>query len=386
VLCGEKELIYRGACFTNVLLILLTALVMKHLVLVGGGHSHAIALRNFAQSPIPNTKITLISDVSHAPYSGMIPGYIAGFYNWADCHINLHQLAQLAGATVIQAPAIGLDLTQKLVKFNQSESINFDVVSINIGSTPQAQQLGIPVKPISVFLNHWQQVMLEPIQSLGIIGAGVAGVELALNMQTKLQVKIHLFQRGTEILPRLNAQVRRHCLAALQKRQIQIHTQTSVEQVTKIVTGGFEVNTGTGVVECDRIFWATPAIAPPWLASSGLATDPEGFVVVNSHLQAVSYPWVFAAGDIASLVGYKLPKAGVFAVRQGPVLAHNLRQACLGKSLKPYRPQRLYLSLIGLGNRRAIASYGRFCWSGRLVWHWKDWLDRQFMAQFPKGT
>ena len=126
----------------------------------------------------------------------------------------------------------------------------------------------------------------------------------------------------------------------------------------------------------------TQASAANWIEESGLATDSNGFMQVNDCLQSVSHPNVFGAGDIAAMVNYPRPKAGVFAVRQGKPLFENLQQFLLAKPLKPFAPQSQYLGLIGTGNKRAIASRGNFMWESPLLWYWKDWIDRKFMQKF----
>jgi selenide,water dikinase len=386
----------------------------KEIVLIGGGHAHAIALRQFALNPLPGVRLTLITDTLHTPYSGMLPGHIAGFYSFDQTHIDLHHLCQFAQAQLYQDHAIGLDLKRNQVLCAHRPPVRFDLLSIDIGSTPSRLQVGgadkyaIPAKPVSQFLNHWRETIESfaryPTKTLklAIVGGGAGGVELALTMQQGLFVcrqatggmrnidasfvmytasfpEIHLFHQGQEVMPSHNQVVRQRITQLMHRRDIQLHLG---ERVTQVSPQGIQCQSGLSL-ECDRVFWVTQASAPPWLKAAGLATDRDGFILVKDSLQSISHPQVFAAGDIATMVNHTRPKAGVFAVRQGQPLYENLKQVALGKSPKPYRPQPEILGLIGTGDGKAIASWGKWgLGPNPLLWRWKDWIDRRFMAQF----
>jgi len=374
--------------------------MVKHLVLVGGGHSHAIVLKMFGMQPLAGMRLTLITEASDTPYSGMLPGHVAGFYSHEECHIDLQPLCQFAQARLLIDQVIGLDLKNNKVICANQPPVAFDFLSINIGSTPaislpEVSQYATPVKPVRKFLTDWEQLLKQEIQTpqkplcLSIVGGGAGGVELAMSMHTRLQqvgknlqaavpLQLHLFHRDVELMPHYNRWVRRRVQEILSQRGVQLHLGETVSKVAP-----YQVKCESGLrVECDRIFWVTQASAPPWLQAAGLATDSKGFIWINDTLQSVSHPHIFAAGDVATMVNHPRPKAGVFAVRQGKPLFHNLQQALRGKPLKAYIPQKRYLSLIGTGDRAAIAAWGIFGWESPLFWYWKDYIDRQFMAQF----
>ncbi|MEQ9669064.1 selenide, water dikinase SelD [Coleofasciculus sp. G2-EDA-02] len=371
----------------------------KDLVLIGGGHSHAIALRMLGMNPLPGVRLTLITNVSYTPYSGMLPGHVAGFYTFDECHIDLRRLAQFAGAQLYIDKAVGLDLNSNKVICANRPPVAFDVLSIDIGSTPAKESIpgvanyAIPAKPVPQFLTRWNQIIETIAQhpqqslSLGIVGGGAGGVELAMTMQRRINdvetrhgtsVKIHLFHRGNKLLSGHNSWVQRYVKKLLKKREIQVHLGETVSQILpdKICCeSGLFVN-------CDYSFWVTQAAAPSWIAESGLHTNSKGFILVGDTLQSLSHPHIFAAGDIATMVNHPRPKAGVFAVRQGKPLVGNLRRFVQEKTLHLYQPQRRFLSLIGTGDGGAIASWGSFGWHSRLLWLWKDHIDRKFMRQF----
>ncbi|MBW4419255.1 MAG: selenide, water dikinase SelD [Myxacorys californica WJT36-NPBG1] len=370
--------------------------ISKDLVLVGGGHSHAIALRMFAMRPLPGVRITLISDASDTPYSGMLPGHVAGFYSHEECHINLRSLCQIAQVNFIRDRVIGLDLINDRVQCANHPAIAFDLVSIDTGSTPKLPSAfphskhHVAAKPIATFLEWWYQLgeNVPPNLSLGIVGGGTGGVELALNMQHRLRdlccqpesddFTIHLFQRSQTLMPKHNTRVQRHFEQLLRDRGIQLHLG---ETVQGIENDAIVCESGL-MVPCDATVWVTQATAPKWLAESGLTVDADGFVLVNDTLQSVSHSQVFAAGDVATMVNYSRPKAGVFAVRQGKPLFQNLQHALTARPLKPYRPQRNYLSLIGTGDQSAVASYGQLGFQAGWLWTVKDCIDRAFMNRF----
>ncbi|MFW6359975.1 MAG: selenide, water dikinase SelD [Chroococcales cyanobacterium] len=378
--------------------------IVKDLVFIGGGHSHAIALKMLGMNPIPGVRLTLISETPHTPYSGMLPGHVAGFYSFDECHIDLRRLCGFAKAQFYVDQAISLDLANNKVICANHPPVAFDYLSIDIGSTPNtvsvpgADKYAIPVKPVSSFLQVWyrwlEKVKANPPQSLkiAIVGGGAGGVELALNVQSRLQrelkshrdlitpLEIHLFHRDEALLSYHNAWVSQRLDQIVRSRGIQVHLQETVSEVLP-----HQVICESGLtVECDTVFWVTQASAPSWLQASGLKTDAKGFIAINDKLQSVSHPSIFAAGDVATMIEHPRPKAGVFAVRQGKPLVENLRRIIEGKALKPYIPQKRYLSLIGTGNQEAIASWWKFGLQSPLLWHWKDRIDRQFMQRFDQ--
>ncbi|MBW4559164.1 MAG: FAD-dependent oxidoreductase [Trichormus sp. ATA11-4-KO1] len=397
--------------------------IPKNLVLIGGGHSHAIVLKMWGRKPLPGVRLTLITPTSDTPYSGMLPGHIAGFYNHDECHIDLRKLANFAQAQLYIDEAVGLDLKNHKVICANRPAVNFDVLSVDIGSTPAmisvsgATEYAIAAKPVAKLLAHWYQ-LLESVAknpqkplSVAIVGGGAGGVELALSMQTHLHqillhnqqpinhLVIHLFQRHKELLPNYHQSVRRQFEKILIKRGINLHLGETVCQIAPQNTirnsllanreteEVFELKCESGLmIECHKIFWVTQASAPQWLKTTGLGTDEQGFILVKDTLQSQTHPEVFAAGDIATMVNHPRPKAGVFAVRQGKPLFENLQRIVLGKPLKPYRPQQQYLSLIGTGDQRAIATKGAVTLPPhQLLWCGKDWIDRRFMQGFDQG-
>ncbi|MGP1386543.1 MAG: selenide, water dikinase SelD [Thainema sp.] len=374
------------------------------LVLIGGGHSHAIALRMLGMQPIPAVRLTLISNLVDTPYSGMLPGYIAGFYDYDEAHIDLRPLANFARCRLYIDEAVGLDLANRRVLCRNRPPVAFDYLSIDTGSTPAATtvpgaaEYAIPAKPVPRLLEEWHKILRHVQQApdqprvFGIVGGGAGGVELALNLQSCLQrivqaagkspdlIQVHLFQRQPNILPDRGWLMQRLTQGVMRDRNIHLHLG---ETVTEIQPGRVCCESGL-TVDCTHVFWVTTASAPPWIQASGLATDQQGFIAVNDTLQSQSHDFVFAAGDVATMVHHPRPKAGVFAVRQGQPLVNNLRRFALGQSLQSFVPQKQFLILLGTGDRSAIASRGPFALRSRWFWNWKDYIDRKFMRRFSE--
>lgn len=375
--------------------------ILRDIVLIGGGHSHVGVLKNFGMRPIPGVRLTVICTDVHTPYSGMLPGYIAGHYDYDQVHIDLSRLAVFAGARLYRDEVIGIDRVNRKVLCRHRPPVPFDVLSINIGSTPQLREVpgalehAIAVKPITRFNDRWL-ALLERVRrhagntTVAVVGAGAGGVELLLAMQFRLRNELlalgrqpdelvfHLLTNSADILPTHNQAVRRQFNAVLAARGVIVHKNAAV---TEVAPG--RLQTASGVqLEADEIVWVTRAGGATWLKETGLALDAEGFIQVNDALQSLTDPGIFAAGDIAHMVNHPLEKAGVFAVRQGRPLAENLRRTVQGKALKAYHPQSRWLALISTGDQFAVASRAGLHFSGAWVWRWKDWIDQRFMRKF----
>ncbi len=373
-----------------------SAPVVKDLVLVGGGHSHVAVLKRFGMRPMPGVRLTLVCRDVHTPYSGMLPGLIAGHYAFDDAHIDLERLCRFAGARFFVDEATGIELDARRVICRHRPPVPYDVLSLDIGSTPRADVPGAAehatgVKPIDGFLARWERLRDRVLASgtplrIAVVGTGAGGVEILLAIQHRLGAlgagghEFHLFGEAPTVLPAHNDRVRDRFARVLAKRGVAVHLDARVVEVTETA-----LRTEDGATHpADEVLWVTQAGAAPWLAASGLAVDAGGFVRVDAALRSVSHPEVFAAGDVAAVVPHPRPKSGVYAVRQGKPLARNLRRALVSKRPRPFRPQRRALALITTGDRYAVASRGGWSVAGRPVWWWKDWIDRRFMAKYDR--
>ena len=355
-----------------------------HLILAGGGHSHALVLRMWAMRPHrrPNAWITLVSRTSTALYSGMVPGLVAGLYGREACAIDLRQLADRAGVNLVLAEITGLDLAGQRLLLRGRPALRFDWLSLDLGAEtavdPAAASTAVPaatstvaaalpVKPLEPFLAWCDR--LGPGQTLRVRGSGAAGVEVALALkarghQPQLQTKASGLDLGTAAANQLLQRVLRQAGIAMAPPTLPASTANT-----------------PATIAC------TGSRAAAWLAASGLPTGSRGRVCTEASLQVVGLPRLFASGDCAVIAANPRPPSGVWAVRAAPVLAGNLQQALAGRPLHHWRPQRRALQLLSdggvAGTPRAIALWGPLA-LGPWAWLWrcKDQIDRRFMAGF----
>ncbi|MCX7888637.1 MAG: selenide, water dikinase SelD [Rhodobacteraceae bacterium] len=357
----------------------------RDLVLIGGGHTHALVLRMWGMNPLPGARLTLVSPHPAAAYSGMLPGFVAGHYAWDDLALDLVRLARHAGARLILGRAEGIDLAARTVTVAGRPPVGFDVLSIDIGITsdmpavPGFAEHAVPAKPLDGFARRWEAFVSAGGGPVAVVGGGIAGLELALAARHRLGAShpVTVIEAG-EALALAGPAARRAILRAAAATGVDLVENCAAAAVE---AGGVRLADGRRIPAA-FVAGAAATRAPDWIARCGLATH-EGFVTVGPTLQSPTDPAVFAAGDVAHMAHAPRPKAGVFAVRQAPILLHNLTAALTGQGrMRSYRPQADYLKLVSLGQRRAVADKWGLRAAGPAIWAWKDRIDRRFMAMF----
>ena len=377
--------------------------VVKDVVLAGAGHAHVAVLRMFGMRPISGVRLTLVTREVDTPYSGMLPGLVAGRYTFDQAHIDTGPLARFAGARLYRDEAVGLDIPNRALLCGNRPPVPYDVLSIDIGSRPNtgdipgAAEFAIPVKPIDGFVAKFDALIARVLARKGrariaLVGGGAGGVELLLSVEHRLRrdvaaaghdpaaLSFTLVSGRTGILPNFPPEFRRRFEAVFAARGIALH---SGARVTRVERGKLHFDDG-GAVEADEILWTTQASAAAWLKDTGLALDERGFLRVDENLRCEGHREIFAAGDTVAFGPRELPKSGVYAVRAGPVLAGNIRAVLTGAPLKPYRPQRDAMYLVSTGDEHAIGTRNGLTFEGNWVWRWKDWIDRRFMRKFSE--
>ncbi len=364
------------------------------LVLVGGGHAHVQVLRQLAMRPV-DARVRVVLDRSLAVYSGMVPGLVAGDYRAHELEIDVLPLARRARAGVVLAAATGIDPQRRRIELEGRPPLTYDVASLDVGSTvrglelPGVREHALATRPIGAFVRDFEARLFgsppgrEPLR-IAVVGGGAAGVELALTLDARCQREgrsreIQLLFEGPELLPGASPAMARRARAEARSRGLALDGGARVVAVEK---GGLRLARGDWL-DCDLVVWATGAAPHRWLADSPLPADERGFVRVGPGLQVVGHPELFAVGDCAGLeVAPGTPKAGVYAVRQGPVLADNLRARLAGRRVRSYRPQRDFLALLNLGHGRALGAKWGLTAQGASVHRVKDAIDRSFMRRF----
>jgi selenide,water dikinase len=364
----------------------------KHLILLGGGHSHVLVLAAFAAQPASRLRLSVVSPDRYTTYSGMVPGVIAGQYGLRQAQIDVESLTRRAGGTFVAGRAARVAAAQRIVELADASRHPYDLLSFDIGAQappPPADDAAtlVSLKPIERALAAVDAALATPPAGAGrrivVVGAGAGGTEVAFALRARLRHETAAFITVCDETA--------HPVAARGRRTAALVERALREQGIRFV-GGAPVERVTrsavrlkdrGELPADLVIWATGASAPPLFAASALPVDERGYLRVGGDLRCPQRAEIFAAGDCASLTTHPdLPKAGVYAVRQGPVLAHNLRAAAAGAPLQTFRPQKRFLSLLNTGDGRAILSYGAFAARGRWAWRLKDWIDRRFVAQF----
>ena len=367
---------------------------MTRLVLLGGGHAQLAVLASLAERPMAACDVRLVTPYRRQIYSGMLPGWVAGHYPIEACAIALDALAARGGVAFHQAAAVSIDPPDRLLRCDDGAELHFDLLSIDTGPVAAIADLSgsvqnaLPIRPIEGFVAAWPQ-LVERMRGAGrrfdlvILGAGAAGVELAFAIHHRAVTDgwshLRLTLVGSDTLPLEGSpgKLRRQVTALLARRGI---GWVGGRKAERIEPNRIHLEHGEAI-DFDGCLVVTGAAAPAWPRAAGMATDDRGFIRVSPTLQSLSHPQIFAAGDIAAYSDAR-PKSGVFAVRAGPILAHNLRAKCEGRSLEAWHPQQRALYLISTGDRHALASWGRWAWNGSWVWRWKDRIDRQFVRRF----
>lgn len=368
----------------------------KDLVLVGGGHTHALVLHKWAMEPLPGARVTLINLNPASPYTGMLPGHVAGHYQLDEVNIDLVRLSQLAGVKFVLDEVINVDLLKQRVIRKNGPDIYYDILSLDIGITLTMGKLtgfddfATPAKPMPMFAQRWNQ-FLEKVRdkiitpNIVVLGGGVGGVELAMAMKYKLQEfsgvnsKVVIVEQENDILKEIPIPARNKLKRHLNRFGIELICNTTA---TSILPERVELSTGKSL-QANFVVGTAGAKPFGWVQEIGVPCD-KGFIVVDRYLKSPSYPSVFAVGDCAAFQHNPLPKAGVYAVRQAPILYQNLKASLTGKKLVPYRPQSDFLKLISTGRKHAVGLKNGITFEGGSIWKLKDYIDRKFMGKFEQ--
>lgn len=369
----------------------------KTLVLLGIGHTNAHIIKQWVNDPIDGVRLICVSLFPRATYSGMLPGTLGWQFSSDEMRIDLEALAEEAGAELILASASGLDLDAGELLFDDHDPVPFDAISIGVGSMPIDWQTHccidqfVPIKPMQTFQSRLEQRLPQRTETPGaktpriaIVGGGVASVEIALCLQqqlarrNRLPCEIDIFTTSERIADGMSPRSVRKIQRLLKRRAIGVFASRRVTEVRdhEIITNDSHSHS------TDVVIWATGASPPPAIDSFQLQSDERGFIATSPTLQSLSDPRVFAVGDCGTILESPSPKAGVYAVRQCPVLWHNLGAFLRGESMRQFSPQRDFLKLLNTGDGKALLEYRFLSIHAAWCWRLKTWIDKRFVAAF----
>ena len=368
------------------------------LVLVGGGHAHVQVIRRFLMEPIAGVRLSIVLDRPEAVYSGMVPGFVAGDYASPELEIDCVPLARRAGARVVLAAATAVDPKAKRISLAGRPPLDYDVASLDVGATvrglelPGVRELALATRPIRAFVDGLDAALAaararrgaEPLRVV-VVGGGAAGAELSFTLEARLRragvpAALVLVSDASALLSGASSALARDAAAEARRRGIRLRLGA---RVSRVEADRVELVGETEAEPADLVLWATGAAPLPLLAEVAAEKDAAGFLRVRDTFECLGSEDLFAVGDCAALDAHPwVPKAGVYAVRAGPILDANLRARLAGRPPRRYRPQRDFLTLLNLGDGRALGAKWGTTLSGRAVWRLKDWIDRRFVARF----
>lgn len=364
----------------------------KHLVLVGGGHAHLTCLKKIKNFMERGHTVTVIGPAPHHYYSGMGPGMLAGTYRPQEIRFNIQKMAEAGGARFLQGVVVRIEAAAKRLVLADGGEVSYDVVSFNTGSGIPLHNLQIApdarvftVKPIEQ-LRRAQALIKERLQKqqvrMVVAGGGPAGLEITANLWrlvAGLGGEINLtLVAGRHLMGDFPEKIRSLAQASLAARGVEIlegaHLQ-AVQTDQAILRDG-------RVLPCDLMFLALGVRPSPLFRDSGVPTGPDGGLLVNQYLQSVRHPEMFGGGDCIYFEPQPLDKVGVYAVRENPLLYHNLLAALENRMLRRFQPGGAYLLIFNMGDDRAILWRKQFVFEGKTAFWLKDFIDRRFMRKF----
>lgn len=363
----------------------------KRILLLGAGHANIQVLHQLAKVDRSLFELTLVSDRALSSYSGMIPSFLAGDYQQSQLQFDLNNICNRFNFSFVEDEVLLIKPAENQVRVANGAIHQYDICSVNIGikpkgilTDPSVQTDIFYLKPISDLILKWHQIItkIQKPTDVTIIGGGAAAFEIAIACRRHFEdfnIKIKIITGNSKLLSNENDLARAHALRCLDRLNIAV---IEGQRVEKIEAKHVVLSDGR-LLPRQICFVSTSAEAPAVFKNSNLPVNEFGFIKVDQNLKVLGSKNIFAAGDCSEFTPRSLPKAGVYAVREGPVLFKNIISLVKNDTkLVAYSPQRNFLKIYVSGRKQAIASYKNFCIQGRLAWQLKDYIDKTFMKRF----
>lgn len=363
----------------------------QHLVLAGAGHAHMVTMAGIADIRSLGHQVTVVGPSDYHYYSGMGPGMLGSGYDPDDIRFAVKRTVEGQGGTFVRDSVAGVDPVNHELRLESGRVVQYDVLSFNTGSHVDVPQISgnsdqiYTVKPIERLYQARTEIeALSKRQAVtvAVVGGGPAGAEVAGNVAQLLgraghPSKVFLFA-GRGLLAKFPE--------AVQNRSRRILTGSGVVireegHLLSISDNDLQFDSGRTQM-ADFTILATGVHPSPFFREAGLRTGPDGGLLVNRYLQCPDHPEIFGGGDCIWFEDQPLDKVGVYAVRENPVLFHNLKAFLQGEALREFDPGGEYLLIFNLGNGQGVLRKKRFQISGRIAFWIKDWIDKKFMAKF----
>lgn len=364
----------------------------KHLVLIGGGHAHMVTLKSLHQFIDKGHKVTVIGPSDHHYYSGMGPGMLGMTYKPSEIRFAIKHIVEKQGGTFLKDSVSHVDPDQKKVYTLAGKVIDYDTLSFNAGSYVPLDSLPVsgeniyPVKPIEKLVEAREKLKIlfgQKKAVISIVGGGPSAAEISGNVYqlakhiNSSEPIIRIFA-GKKFMARFEKKFREKAVSSLKRKHIQIIEGDYVKRITEnkmILESGETFKT-------DFVFLALGVKPSGIINDSGLPVGPDNGLLVNRHLQSIKYPDIFGGGDCIYFKDAPLDKAGVYAVRQNPVLFNNLLSSLEGGMLETFKPGPEYLMIFNLGDGEGLFKKKKIIFSGKMAFFIKDYIDQKFMKKF----
>jgi NADH dehydrogenase FAD-containing subunit len=366
----------------------------KRAVLLGAGHAHLYTLKRAAEFRRRGHELVVVAPDAFW-YSGLATGVLGGFYPPELDQVDVAALIERGGGRFVRDTAEGVDPAGRTVRLARSGTLRYDALSLTLGSAPPplpgeaaAASSCYAVKPVrrlwELRRDLEERFRAEPARPVRVVvaGGGITGCEVAANVAAlaaarggRVEVAV---VAGGEPMRELPGAARRRVRAALEARGVAFRTGARVARVEP----GRALLADGEALPLDLLVNATGLGPAPLVREVGLPVDARGGLLVDERLRSVGDPAVHAAGDCAAFRGRELPKVGVYAIRQAPVLFRNLLAALDGGEPRAFAPQRRYLWIMNLGDGTGLAARGHLWWHGRAAFRLKDAIDRRFLRGY----